>query len=546
MTNGKKPKQRPDHSAHHLAQKSTGSKTNSQQNSAENGLASSPLETQAQQVDFLNDPRLAGQESQRTQYVQNLQKQHGNAYVQRMLGETTGSETPEIQRALGDSAFSWLDKKRHDLMETVGLESADEAEKGRATAFYAHGKYGPEAIIGAGGHGGFDASYDPVSGVEKITIKGAVEFQDGLKEAGGVITPYSPDLQTAATTAASLAGPAQAEYISQYQWTAAQKTPWLSQLISTTESMWSNQHEFFINKPHWEWLTANIVVDIDLRAVDPGESRADDDHLFVTTVREPAGSADVGAQVDPGFGDNAFDQTMRLSSSDVNPRNDNLLAGGKKMTIYFEHDSAALTPAATAKLDVIIATYQGAPGHKASNPTSIMLEAFTSASGSAAYNEALALRRSDAVSTYLGNNGFTNINDRAFEIGSGESEAIEGADEAQQASERRVEVTIDSGEAQIVAAHEFGHAFGLDDEYAVGAGSRIGGTGAVAGTPTAHDPLTRNMTDAKGNPLAGAIHENNEGIMSLGNVVRPQHYSTFHKALTTVTGINEWALSPAP
>jgi hypothetical protein len=38
----------------------------------------------------------------------------------------------------------------------------------------------------------------------------------------------------------------------------------------------------------------------------------------------------------------------------------------------------------------------------------------------------------------------------------------------------------------------------------------------------------------------GAVAENNDGIMSLGNAVRPQHYATFGWALMQVTGINQW------
>jgi len=39
-----------------------------------------------------------------------------------------------------------------------------------------------------------------------------------------------------------------------------------------------------------------------------------------------------------------------------------------------------------------------------------------------------------------------------------------------------------------------------------------------------------------------ATAENNDGIMSLGNEVRPQHYSTFGEALRSATGVPEWML----
>jgi hypothetical protein len=37
-----------------------------------------------------------------------------------------------------------------------------------------------------------------------------------------------------------------------------------------------------------------------------------------------------------------------------------------------------------------------------------------------------------------------------------------------------------------------------------------------------------------GGGVQGAVFENNDNIMALGNVVRPQHYATFHEALTRV------------
>ncbi len=501
--------------------------------------------TETFQNEILNDPRLLHNTAGdlRSQYMDFLQGTQGNAHIQRAL-RGSGDETASVQRQSESfPILSWLDRQRHNVMEATGLETTEEAERGRATAFYAHGTYGPETVIGAGGKGGFDVTYDPVSGVETVTIKGGVQFVDGLTDDGTTVTPQSGKLQGAANQAMALTGPDRAAFVAGYQWTEGERTPWIERLTSVVQTMWGSAStglSFFINKPEWDWITAHVNVVVNIRPMEAGDSRADDDHLLITSVKEPAGSSETGAEVGPGTGDSAFDQTMTIASTDIDPRTDNMLLLNN--TVTFDHDSVELSGDAKSNLDTWIATYQGAPTNTASNPTQVTIQGFTSASGSEEYNLDLGMRRVEAVREYLRTHGFTNIDSRVTEISFGESGADPSATAAEQERERRVELIVDSGDAQVVAAHEFGHAFGLGDEYAVGAGSAIRGTGEVAGTAAAHDQLTREMTDESGAALPGAIHENNESIMSLGNTVRPQHYSTFHKALKQVTGVNEWSV----
>ncbi len=97
---------------------------------------------------------------------------------------------------------------------------------------------------------------------------------------------------------------------------------------------------------------------------------------------------------------------------------------------------------------------------------------------------------------------------------------------------------VDGGDAQIIAAHEFGHAFGLGDQYATDAGGFISGTGRATGSRSPHDDQTKKMTDSSGTNLGGSVNENNADIMSLGNKVSAQHYSMFHSALGEITGMH--------
>jgi len=98
------------------------------------------------------------------------------------------------------------------------------------------------------------------------------------------------------------------------------------------------------------------------------------------------------------------------------------------------------------------------------------------------------------------------------------------------------QVRMGAGVQQIVAAHEAGHMFGLDDEYT----APFSGTGGALGTPRDGD-----LGPAQG--LPGAVAENSDTIMSVGDAVRPQHYATFLEALKAVTAMPEWVYgAPVP
>ena len=137
--------------------------------------------------------------------------------------------------------------------------------------------------------------------------------------------------------------------------------------------------------------------------------------------------------------------------------------------------------------------------------------------------------------------GFMNVETRVSGEGVGEAEASGG----ENVNDRRVDIVIGSGNSQNTLRHEFGHAFGLGDEYAgtplVSAGPGVPNVGQDA----THDNLVKKMVDAGGTPLKGAVCEPTDSIMSVGDVVRPQHYATFHAALTKITAPQEpWALGP--
>lgn len=396
---------------------------------------------------------------------------------------------------------------------------------------------------GAGTEGGFEADYNPSKGEMTIAMRCAVTFKHGIDDA---LTPGDPALTPVVTKAKRLRGAARKRFIAPYQWTPEQKGPWKTDLKALIDEKWGKKHEFHLRKPQWEWIGAKVIVNIDVH----DGPKAANDHMAIDTIKFPEGQnlysfneeAENQAAHNKGFSStapgaaaDAHDQTMTLASTDIKARPDfNVL----RRSVSFAIGKSELTPAAKSELDNWAKTFEGKVGDKRSINQTVNLEGHASSSGTAERNMALATERVTAVSDYLGTHGFTNVAARATANPKGAADAHKGEDKR----DRRVDLVVGDGSPQILAVHEFGHAFGLDDEYADTA--LYGGSGKAVGDAVGHDEQTKKMQDAGGNKLPGAISETSDSIMSAGNVIRPQHYSTFHAALSSVTHETAWALGP--
>lgn len=431
--------------------------------------------------------------------------------------------------------------------EATAENVADDAMPAEMREFLGRGMMpGPEGrdVIGAGS-GGFNAKFDPDARELIVTVNVGFVFVNGLSvdtstgvasaDGTGLDTsdPSERDTINELRTAAnnlnnSTMSPEEkiADVENNWRWSDGEAAPFMERYRQSVTDAWSGRH-FFVSQD-WPQLMSNVRLVVNVH-----QGQQEGDHCKAKIVKSPADG--IGAYVQRGQVNNPNDQELIMSSSDVGPAEESLL----DWKLYFENNDARIETAKGQNgdpgprfLDRFITTFDAA-NPRGGVPIQVIGRASTT--GSSAYNQKLSEQRAANVEKYLKDQGLRGAIDRTTSTGTGE----EGATE--EAEWRRVDLIVGSGEGQNVAAHEFGHMIGLGDEYstkpAPGAGRTapgfISGTGNPVGTPVSHSDVNNRAGDVE---IDGAVSENNDNIMSLGNAVRPQHYSTFHNALEIVTG----------
>lgn len=395
-----------------------------------------------------------------------------------------------------------------------------------------------------------------------------------------------------------------------YQWGSDEKQIHLQRFqdnISATTGLWENTGmSFQINKPGWEDIAAtpNINIKVSegtastqmenygpmgiLTRVNEGAS----DHLQIEIVKQLSGgdatavnnlittflattfpSNDIVSNamrnaLQPAAGDargvrsylgndkggargksEGHNNFMSLESD----RSDNPKAKVHKHSVFFENDKGVISDDQETSLDAFLAD----PSVLLQNPNgtvTVKLHGYASAGGTTDYNSKLTQKRLDKVSDKINTAASsksvniqqnitvanqTNNSDRLAEADLSSDPMAHEEDRW-----RQVYIIIShSGRGgQNVVAHEFGHVFGLDDEYVEVANGY--NRPATATTPTSlagHDQLAKNAGVATGAPVA-----DDSRILSTGNNVQAEHYSTFADVLRILTG-KPWKINtPGP
>jgi hypothetical protein len=436
-------------------------------------------------------------------------------------GLTTAS-VMRMQQTAGNAAVARMMSSR--------LQRQPDAEELAKQAFVARGVMPSAAGLdfqSATGIGGFNVKYDPARGAVICSLRVGFQFLDGLTvDTGtGVVSPATTDFATDAAQKMAIADQAAriADVQTNWNWSGAQQTGFMTDYEALAEGTWGQKHYFVADR--WADLFANVVVDIDVHL---GHQATD--HCKATVYKVPEGSRrGPGAVVNTPAGGSATGSTGTFTSSALGAPFDFL-----NYSLKFANGSSDLRKAVSTSqeasgdrgdkhLDKLIVDFQRA---RPDGGAAITVTGHSSATGDSGKNQTLSQQRANAVATYLETHGKQIASSRITVDAQGDSGAA--ADDSWQ----RVDISVGSGDPQRTMAHETGHMFGLDDEYS----SPAGGIAPGAGTPgTIGQPVAHGALPPMGGGIQPAVSENNDNIMSVGNVVRPQHYITFLEALNTVS-----------
>jgi outer membrane protein OmpA-like peptidoglycan-associated protein len=438
----------------------------------------------------------------------------------------------------GDATPAPADATTVDSACSQGLDQSEH--------WVSNGPLGPELYdnTDTAGWGWFDVNYNPHNGgdgVELIEVRAAINFLDCVTYAGTSATPANGAAASIAAQINAVPEADRAAAAAGYMWDGATKSTWNAGVQTLVENGWSSAgtgHKFFVNMEGWEWVGAAVQVDVgvsELAAIQaPGGGPTGNNHIVIDVYKYPEGDNIYNHGGTSAVSGNA---NVLLSSTDLAARPDGGADWMKPRSVNFGNNKDNLDPTATGILDSFVTNMNGAPTDAATNAVDIRLVGHTSASGSAEYNRGLAQRRVDAVATYLRGNGFTNIDTRMESETRGEDEAGAGATAA---DDRRVDIEIVNGSPQCLGMHEFGHVFGIDDQY-------VGAAGRGVGDDTDDNANTERMTDQTGANMPGSITENSDSMMSVGNTIHAQHYVNFFLALEQLTNLSDWAIGqPMP
>lgn len=375
----------------------------------------------------------------------------------------------------------------------------------------------------SGGAAQFFVQYTPTTETLLIGVKVRADFKHSASLGGTTATPEAGVDGYHALLIGDINAkpePQRAGLVDTWRWQSGENLPFARDLQKVVTDTWSSAAtnlSFVLDKPSWPAAKARVVINIEVddgagTQLAPGPTvAAADRHLDLTIWKRPQ-NLKTDSREEQGSKDNVH-ASMTLSSNSVRGRADNGLV--------YDWDPSGIA--------ADLGNLKGWASDARSARTALGGSANVAGKVPDAAGEPLKVEIHGSDAKQRNQDAIDVI--KAVVDGCGDATRVQRAPD-QPNLPRGARVTLGNGQAQSVAAHEFGHLFGLPDEYP---GSSFRPTG------TAADDDKQAAAMGPNGPK-GALVENNDNIMSQGSVVRAQHYSMFLDALRKVTGLTEWRL----
>ncbi|MGD2078627.1 MAG: OmpA family protein [Chloroflexota bacterium] len=463
-----------------------------------------------------------------------MQRQRGNTYVQRALEKgqpnSAQGDLSDIQRNPLGALADWARDRIGDWTNTRDDEERLDAQEDLADFMsqdYELLNHHPSTGIGL-----FNANYKPRTGEMTITVKIAFNMQNG--------NPADPEW------VAAVGGPAEAAKYApeQFRWQGDEAAEWKRRAISDAQNFWGRRYTFYTTQPYWDSLPP---VNVNVRVVEAPATDRDPDKQahFVVRVRKWPTDTGRGGSVEesitsPGSGSNQGTGRFEEMGGDaggvgeLDVRNFTRTTGTRARygeadrdnpgQIFFDQGKSDVSAADKASLNKFGETL----GKPYMPPFDVTITGHSSSEGGDEMNMRLSEDRARNVSNEVVSGG---AKKQPLVRGVGEA----GADPTPQW--RRVDLVVGQFQAsQRTVMHEFGHIFGLDDEYpSSDTGSR------TVGTEVGHSQLAQDLIPGQ-QPV---VAHHNENIMSNGEMMQPHHYVTFLEALGQMTDtLGKWDVRP--
>ncbi len=358
------------------------------------------------------------------------------------------------------------------------------------------------------GLGRFDATYWPLASLMFAVTKLNFNF---------VPADNTPDIFTLAWMAAS------GQDINRFFWSAAEKQQFKDDYVRRTTSRWSFRYRLESDKPCWPFTAHPLLTP---QLVDNTTAS----HFNITVHKSSGPGIDYKSAAGLGRSSGKFwssdvQENPNFRSSHVaraeRRRLEQIIAGASASPILFDRDSPTVKPADAARLRTL------AQGMKAKNPSDpaipVTLEGYASMEGGRARNRRLSRERAEAVRSILSAESVP----QPLRI---DPKGPVGAPD--DAANRKVLIVPDTAfettygsNRYSVAEHEFGHLFGLPDEY-------LNQTTGFYGTVQSN--FVR-LTQAAGVAAPHQWGASTSSQMASGVDILPRHYVTLWEALGRMT-----------